>query len=81
MIIHWLGEMFDPALAGYWGNADHLAAMDTCLDIIADHAAKVDGIKISLLSKEKEIAMRRRLPGQHPRRCACIPATTSTTPS
>jgi hypothetical protein len=61
VLIHWLGEMFDPALAGYWGNADHTAAMDTALDIIRDHAAKVDGIKISLLSKEKEIAMRRRL--------------------
>ena len=62
VIIHWLGEMFDPALEGYWGNRDHLKAMDTCLDVIADHAAKVDGIKVSLLSKEKEIAMRRRLP-------------------
>jgi hypothetical protein len=62
VILHWLGEMFDPALGGYWGNADHYAAMDTCLDVIATHADKVDGIKISLLSKEKEIAMRRRLP-------------------
>jgi hypothetical protein len=62
VIIHWLGEMFDPALAGYWGAADHAAAMDTCLAILADHAGKVDGVKISLLSKEKEIAMRRRLP-------------------
>jgi hypothetical protein len=61
VLIHWLGEMFDPTLAGYWGNADHTAAMDTALDIIGDHADKVDGIKISLLSKEKEIAMRRRL--------------------
>ena len=59
--IHWLGEMFDPALAGYWGNANHNVAMGTALDIIAAHADKVDGIKISLLSKEKEIAMRRRL--------------------
>jgi hypothetical protein len=56
VIIHWLGEMFDPALAGYWGNPDHMAAMDTCFDIIADHADKVDGIKISLLSKEKDRA-------------------------
>jgi hypothetical protein len=63
VIIHWLGEMFDPALAGYWGHADHLAAMEVALDVIADHAAKIDGIKVSLLSKEKEIAMRRRLPG------------------
>ena len=62
VIIHWLGEMFDPALEGYWGNRDHLKAMDTCLDVIVAHAAKVDGIKVSLLSKEKEIAMRRRLP-------------------
>ncbi|WEX90363.1 dihydrodipicolinate synthase family protein [Sinorhizobium garamanticum] len=62
VIIHWLGEMFDPALDGYWGNADHLAAMKTCLAVIEAHAEKVDGIKISLLSKEKEIAMRRRLP-------------------
>jgi hypothetical protein len=62
VIIHWLGEMFDPALAGYWGNADHTAAMDTALDVIAAHAGKVDGVKISLLDKDKEIAMRRRLP-------------------
>ena len=62
VILHWLGEMFDPALAGYWGAADHMAAMDVALDVIAAHADKVDGIKISLLSKEKEIAMRRRLP-------------------
>lgn len=62
VILHWLGEMFDPALDGYWGEATHEAAMDVCLDVIASHADKVDGIKISLLSKEKEIAMRRRLP-------------------
>jgi hypothetical protein len=62
VIIHWLGEMFDPALAGYWGHADHMAAMDVCLQAIEANAAKVDGIKISLLSKEKEVAMRRRLP-------------------
>jgi hypothetical protein len=62
VILHWLGEMFDPQLEGYWGAPDHMAAMDTCLGVIADHAAKVDGIKISLLSKEKEILMRRRLP-------------------
>jgi hypothetical protein len=62
VIIHWLGEMFDPALEGYWGRDSHEAAMDVCLDVIATHADKVDGIKISLLSKEKEIAMRRRLP-------------------
>ena len=25
VIIHWLGEMFDPALEGYWGHRDHKA--------------------------------------------------------
>jgi hypothetical protein len=62
VVIHWLGEMFDPALAGYWGAGDHLQAMETALSVIADNAAKVDGVKISLLSKEKEVLMRRRLP-------------------
>jgi hypothetical protein len=62
VIIHWLGDMFDPALAGYWGHADFPGALETCLEIIAANAAKVDGIKISLLDKAKEIAMRRRLP-------------------
>jgi Protein of unknown function (DUF993) len=62
VIIHWLGEMFDPALAGYWGCADQAAAMDVCIDIIGDHADKVDGIKLSLLDKDKEIELRRRLP-------------------
>jgi Protein of unknown function (DUF993) len=62
VIIHWLGEMFDPALAGYWGSTDHAAAMETCLDIIGDNAAKIDGVKISLLSRDKEIEMRRKLP-------------------
>jgi Protein of unknown function (DUF993) len=62
VIIHWLGDMFDPALAGYWGDAEFPGALETCLEIIGANAAKVDGIKISLLDKEKEIAMRRRLP-------------------
>lgn len=85
VIIHWLGEMFDPALGGYWlgdakhrglgdathrgsveaqdrgGNGDHARAMDTAVAVINDNAAKVDGVKISLLDKDKEIAMRRRL--------------------
>ncbi|MDI3381054.1 dihydrodipicolinate synthase family protein [Xenophilus aerolatus] len=70
VVLHWLGDMFDPALKGYWrgsdqvgagGTADIDAAMDTALGIIAAHPDKVDGIKISLLDKDKEIAMRRRL--------------------
>src|SRR5436305_776157 len=62
VIIHWLGEEFDPALAGYWGYRDRDAAMDVCLAIIAEHAGKVDGIKISLLDAEREVRMRGRLP-------------------
>lgn len=62
VILHWLGDMFDPALTGYWGSSDTQQAMDTALGIIQAHASKVDGIKISLLDKDKEIQMRRRLP-------------------
>ncbi|MGA8154577.1 MAG: dihydrodipicolinate synthase family protein [Terriglobales bacterium] len=61
VILHWLGEMFDPELKGYWGSEDYTPAMDICVDIINSHANKVDGVKISLLSAEKEIVMRRRL--------------------
>lgn len=64
IILHWLGEMFDPALAGYWGSTDYAAAADTVLEIIANNVDKVEGIKISLLSKEKEVAFRKRLPSQ-----------------
>jgi hypothetical protein len=62
VIIHWLGDMFDPALAGYWGHADLTDAMAVTVDVITDNAAKVDGVKISLLDKDREIAMRRKLP-------------------
>jgi len=62
VILHWLGDMFDPALKGYWGSTDVAAAMDSCLAIIHAHAGKIDGIKISLLEADYEIDMRRRLP-------------------
>jgi hypothetical protein len=61
-ILHWLGEMFDPALAGYWGSSDFDSALETVAAIIEANADKVDGIKISLLDKDKEIILRRRLP-------------------
>jgi hypothetical protein len=64
-ILHWLGPMFDPALAGYWDPTapdDLDAAMDACVDVIAANAAKVDGIKLSLLDAEREVALRARLP-------------------
>lgn len=62
VILHWLGDMFDPALAGYWGSSDVNEAMEACLRVIRAHADKVDGIKISLLDDEKEVRMRRLLP-------------------
>jgi Protein of unknown function (DUF993) len=61
VIIHWLGDMFDPALTGYWGTSDLGKAMDTATDVINRNAAKVDGVKISLLDAQREIDMRRRL--------------------
>lgn len=62
VIIHWLGDMFDPDLSGYWGHKDLGRASDVALSVIADNATRIDGVKISLLDKEREIALRRRLP-------------------
>lgn len=62
VILHWLGEMFDPALKGYWGGMNFKEAMATCLSAIRSNVGKVDGIKISLLDDEKEVLMRRQLP-------------------
>jgi hypothetical protein len=61
VIIHWLGDMFDPALANYWGTSDLNGAMDVAVAVINANAAKVDGVKVSLLDKQREIDMRRRL--------------------
>ncbi|KAB2365958.1 dihydrodipicolinate synthase family protein [Actinomadura montaniterrae] len=61
-VLHWLGPMFDPALEGYWGSSDLDAAADAVLALISEHAAAVDGVKISLLDAGREIAFRRRLP-------------------
>lgn len=61
-IIHWLGDMFDPELAGYWGSNDLDKASDSFISVIEDNLAKVDGVKISLLDKEREIDLRNRLP-------------------
>ena len=62
VVLHWLGDMFDPALAGYWGSRDVEAASDLVLGIINESPAKVDGIKISLLDQAHEEAFRARLP-------------------
>ena len=62
VILHWLGDMFDPALKGYWGSDDFETALDTVVVIIERHAGKVEGIKISLLDAGKEVLLRDRLP-------------------
>ncbi len=61
-ILHWLGDMFDPTLKDYWGSADFEECMKTVLTVIEQNVSKVDGVKISLLDKDKEIKMRRLLP-------------------
>ncbi|MBO9473979.1 dihydrodipicolinate synthase family protein [Shimia sp. R10_1] len=62
VILHWLGDMFDPQLAGYWGSDNFADTLDTVVQIIEANVAKVDGIKISLLDADKEVQLRRRLP-------------------
>ncbi|MGY4543236.1 hypothetical protein ACVWY0_003169 [Arthrobacter sp. UYNi723] len=62
VILHWLGTMFDPALAGYWGSDDVAAATETFLSLIRDNADKVDGVKVSLLDASHEVALRAALP-------------------
>ena len=62
VILHWLGDMFDPALKGYWGSEDVAVASDFVLDLIGENPGKVDGIKISLLDQAHEEAFRARLP-------------------
>ncbi|GLY24733.1 DUF993 family protein [Micromonospora sp. NBRC 101691] len=62
VVLHWLGPAFDPALTGYWGDADPVRAAETVVALIDAYASRVDGIKLSLLDEDFEIALRRRLP-------------------
>jgi Protein of unknown function (DUF993) len=62
VILHWLGEMFDPQLNGYWGSTDIPTATRTFLDLINEHSTKVDGVKVSLLSADHEQQLRTELP-------------------
>jgi Protein of unknown function (DUF993) len=62
VVLHWLGDMFDPQLAGYWGSPSFDKALETVLAIINDNKDKVEGIKISLLDNQKEVELRKRLP-------------------
>jgi len=62
VILHWLGEAFDPALRGYWGSPDFEAAAATVLELIERAGDRVDGIKLSVLDAGRERWLRRRLP-------------------
>ncbi|MCA1441885.1 dihydrodipicolinate synthase family protein [Ensifer sp. IC4062] len=62
VVLHWLGDMFDPQLRGYWGSENFEEALETVLSIISENSAKVEGIKISLLDNAKEVALRNGLP-------------------
>jgi hypothetical protein len=62
VIIHWLGEPFDPALRGYWGAVDLDEASEVLLSIVTEHAGRIDGVKVSLLDAQREVALRRRFP-------------------
>ena len=62
VILHWLGEMFDPALAGYWGAADLERATESFLALVRDHAPRIDGVKVSLLDADHEVRLRAALP-------------------
>ncbi|MFB7799614.1 dihydrodipicolinate synthase family protein [Isoptericola sp. NPDC056134] len=63
VVLHWLGTMFDPALAGYWGSDDVTSATATFLDLVKAHQDRVDGVKVSLLDAQHEIGLRRALAG------------------
>ena len=62
VILHWLGEMFDPHLAGYWGSDDRDVATESLLTLVREHAAKIDGVKISLLDAAHEARLRAAMP-------------------
>ncbi|GAA1217421.1 DUF993 family protein [Prauserella alba] len=62
VLLHWLGEPFDPALAGYWGHSDVRAAARELAGLCAEHASTVAGVKVSVLDADVEREFRRALP-------------------
>lgn len=62
VILHWLGEQFDPALRGYWGSTDLDQATTVVAKIVAAQPDRVDGVKVSVLDAARELALRERLP-------------------
>jgi hypothetical protein len=62
VILHWLGEMFDPRLAGYWGSRDVWQASEVLLQLVRENVGRIDGVKVSLLDPPHEVALRAALP-------------------
>jgi hypothetical protein len=62
VLLHWLGEAFDPQLRGYFGSTDPAEAADVVVRIIGDAGPRVRGIKMSLLDADAEVSLRARLP-------------------
>src|SRR5262249_39046002 len=62
VILHWLGPMFDPALEGYWGSSNFVIATRTFTELVSTYDDKIDGVKVSLLDADHEIALRLQLP-------------------
>jgi len=62
LILHWLGRAFDPRLKGYWGSQDLSVAAEVVVDLIRAHPGHIEGIKVSLLAPEREVALRRAVP-------------------
>jgi hypothetical protein len=54
VLMHWLGEVFAPELAGYFPGR-------SLTRVLEGHASKVRGLKLSLLDAEREVALRREL--------------------
>ena len=78
VILHWLGEVFDPQLRGYWGSADVDAATATFLELVrahADEGRRRQGV--AALGRARDRAAGRAAG----RASGSTPATTSTTPS
>jgi hypothetical protein len=62
VLLHWLGEQFDPALAGYWGHHDVRTAAGELARLCTEHASVVAGVKVSVLDATVETEFRRALP-------------------
>jgi hypothetical protein len=62
VILHWLGDMFDPALKGYWGSDDIARRWTPRSTSSPRTPARSTASRSRCSTRTKEIAMRRRLP-------------------